>query len=218
MEPLETAQGELLPTRASLLRRLQGHDDSAGWQQGWREFFEFYHAILYRYACRQGLSECDAKDVVQEVVIGVAKGLPSFRYDPQKCRFKTWLFRIAHNRALDHLRRRAYRERGLLPAEAADAFLEDMPDSGTLAPDAAWDANFEASIRRTALELVSRRIQPMTMRLYLYHVVDGNDVRTTVDHFRESKIRASDVYVAKHRVQRAVDRELERLRGGGIPG
>ncbi len=45
----------------------------------------------------------DARDLVQESFIRVWSNL--HQYDP-RFRFSTWLFRIAHNLAIDHLRRR----------------------------------------------------------------------------------------------------------------
>src|SRR5664280_2531994 len=53
----------------------------------------------------------DARDVTQDVFIKVYGALDSF--DP-RFKFSTWLFRIAGNAAIDHLRRRRVR---LLPLE-----------------------------------------------------------------------------------------------------
>lgn len=44
-----------------------------------------------------------AHDLTQEVFVKVYNALD--RYDP-KYKFSTWIFRIAHNRAIDHLRKR----------------------------------------------------------------------------------------------------------------
>lgn len=214
MALLGSERGDSPPTRSSLLGRLRAHEDPSSWQQGWREFFECYHGVIYRYAIQRGLTAADAEDIVQDTVIGVAKSLPSFRYDPAQCRFKTWLFRIARNKVNDQFRL-SQRERYILPSQGDERLLEDVEDEATLAPDAAWDAIFEGNLRRAALERVSQRVQPMTMRLYLYHVVDGHDVPTTVHHFRESRITSSAVHLAKHRVQVAVDKELDRMHRGG---
>ena len=75
---------ELLPTRASLLSRLRD------WQNdSWREFFELYWKLIYNTARRYGLSDAEAQDVVQDTMIGVSRKIPSFRYDPEWCSFKT---------------------------------------------------------------------------------------------------------------------------------
>jgi len=52
---------------------------------------------------RMGLREDEAADVVQETMAKVYAKMPSFMF---RSSFKTWVFRIARNAALDHIRRR----------------------------------------------------------------------------------------------------------------
>ena len=49
----------------------------------------------------------DAEEVTQDVIMSVWQN--SGTYDPLKARFSTWITRIAHNRAVDELRRRRRR-------------------------------------------------------------------------------------------------------------
>lgn len=207
---------ELLPTRPSLLARLRNLDDSQNWQAGWEEFFALYHPVIYRRALKAGLVEADAEDVVQDIVIGIARKLPTFHYDPQKGSFKTWLFRIVRNKIVDHLRRRGRQNRGPLVAMAAELDAElpvdEVADEQTLSPDREWDLAWETNLRRAALDHVAQRVNPMTMRIYLYHVVDGHTVAETVEHFRESRVAEAAVHLAKHRVKKMLDRKLLELR------
>ena len=64
---------------------------------------------LHRYAARMTGSVIDGEDVVQEALVKAIEAFPGAASidDPEG-----WLFRIAHNAALDHLRRRARRETG----------------------------------------------------------------------------------------------------------
>jgi RNA polymerase sigma-70 factor, ECF subfamily len=48
------------------------------------------------------IDEAAVDDVTQDVLIAVARSVGSFRGD---ARFTTWLFRMARNLAVDHLRR-----------------------------------------------------------------------------------------------------------------
>ena len=54
-----------IPTRYSLLSRLQDWDD----QESWRVFFDTYWRLIYSVAARSGLTESEAQDVVQETII-----------------------------------------------------------------------------------------------------------------------------------------------------
>ncbi|MBV8835642.1 MAG: RNA polymerase sigma factor, partial [Alphaproteobacteria bacterium] len=58
---------------------------------------------LHRYCARMTGSAIDGEDVVQDALI---KALEAFDREPVASP-EAWLFRIAHNTALDHLRRRA---------------------------------------------------------------------------------------------------------------
>ena len=61
--------------------------------------FRYLHGIL--------LNEHDVRDVLQETFISVTKSRPP---DSLKAE-RTWMFRIAHNAAIDHIRRNRTRER-----------------------------------------------------------------------------------------------------------
>lgn len=71
-----SAGDEFIPTRLSLLSRLKRWDD----QESWRDFFDTYWKFLYSIALKAGLSDDDARDMVQETVVAVAKGLREGRF------------------------------------------------------------------------------------------------------------------------------------------
>ena len=62
---------------------------------------------LHRYCARMTGSVIDGEDVVQEAL---AKAIEAFSRIGELERPEAWLFRIAHNAALDHLRRRGRRQ------------------------------------------------------------------------------------------------------------
>jgi len=62
-----------------------------------------YFDSLYRYAYRLVHTAAAAEDVVQETCIKIWKYASSFKEDAM---VKPWLFRIAHNTAIDYLRKK----------------------------------------------------------------------------------------------------------------
>lgn len=77
---------------------------------------------LHRYAARMTGSITDGEDIVQETLARAYYSLPELHALPP---LRAWLFQIAHNRAIDHLRRYDLRMRRPLDAaldlpEAAD--------------------------------------------------------------------------------------------------
>jgi RNA polymerase sigma factor (sigma-70 family) len=79
---------------------------------------------LHRYCARMTGSIADGEDVVQDTLARAYYELPELKELPA---MRSWLFRIAHNRALDYLRR--YERRMEEPLEvAADIAADDVAE------------------------------------------------------------------------------------------
>jgi len=71
---------------------------------GWEKLVRRYESKIYNYGLRLTGNATDAMDLMQEVFMGVYRNLHRFRGD---AKFSSWIFRIAHNKAVDMNRRRA---------------------------------------------------------------------------------------------------------------
>ena len=87
-----------------VVRALKGRDD------GFEELVRRYQRPIVSYVYRMTGDYDAALDLTQEVFIKVYNSLA--RYRPEY-KFSTWIYRIAHNAAVDHLRRRPSRPQGL---------------------------------------------------------------------------------------------------------
>jgi RNA polymerase sigma-70 factor, ECF subfamily len=103
---------------------------------------------LHRYCARMAGSALDGEDIVQDALVKAA-----LHYDAAVVReAEAWLFRVAHNAALDFLRRRAL-ERSLF----VDAAVEDE-----LVPDVSEDPR--AAAETTAAALATFMHLPLAQR------------------------------------------------------
>ena len=59
---------DLIPRRASLLGRLKDWEDQACW----RDFFNTYWKLIYRFSLQRGLTHTEAEEVVQATLLAVA--------------------------------------------------------------------------------------------------------------------------------------------------
>jgi RNA polymerase sigma-70 factor (ECF subfamily) len=79
----------------------------AGRESGFEELVRRYQRPIAAYVYRMVGDYDAALDLTQEVFIKVYGSLS--RYRPE-FKFSTWIYKIAHNAAIDHLRRHATRE------------------------------------------------------------------------------------------------------------
>jgi len=188
-----------IATRRSLLSRLRNWED----RQSWEDFFTTYWRLIHQAALKAGLSETDAEDVVQEVVIAVAKKMPEFRYDPARGSFKGWLLQITRRRINDHLRRK-YRE----PATGAAA-LEQAAAPASL--ETFWDAEWDHHLLEAALRRVRSRVEPQPYQIFDCYVLKGWPVADVV---RTLGVSRNQVYLAKSRIGALVKHECTKLAQG----
>lgn len=69
----------------------------------WEKLVKRYESKIYNHGFRLTGNSSDAMDLMQEVFLGVYRNLHRFRGD---AKFSSWIFRIAHNKAVDMNRRK----------------------------------------------------------------------------------------------------------------
>jgi RNA polymerase sigma-70 factor (ECF subfamily) len=212
-----------IPTRQSLLARLKDLDD----QQSWGEFFDAYWRLIHTTARKAGLTEIEAQEVVQEVMIAAARKMPGFTYQPGKDSLKGWLLSVTRWKVADQFRKRDKVGQasslpnagkivvgaGKMPALLSDdtartSTVERVPDPGSLALDAIWDEEWRENLMRSALERVKQTVNPAQYEMYHLHVVQGFKPR---DAARALGVNTAAVYLAKHRVGWLLRKEIARL-------
>ena len=73
---------------------------------------EAHYESVYRMAWRLIGTREEAQDVAQDVCVKLASAVRSFRGGAE---FSTWLYRVAYNTAIDHIRARERLRRGERP-------------------------------------------------------------------------------------------------------
>ena len=61
--------------------------------------------MLLAFLLKQGLQEDEAHDVVQDLFVKLLGKIHT--YEREQCKFRTWLFSVAHHTLIDRARRRA---------------------------------------------------------------------------------------------------------------
>ncbi len=140
-----------------------------GSQDAFRELVRRFERPVYSLVLRMIQDPATAEDLAQEVFVKAFRALGS--YDP-RWKFSSWLFKIAHNTTIDHLRRGAPET---VPLEAG----EDEEGRGglvaVLADESAEDPGAAAERHDLArsLESAIRRLRPDYRMAVLMFYVHG---------------------------------------------
>jgi RNA polymerase sigma-70 factor (ECF subfamily) len=130
---------------SGLIARAQGGDHRA-----FAVLVRQYQDRVFRFILQLVGARDEAMDLTQETFMKAHQALPGWRPEAQ---FRTWLFRIAHNTALDVLRRRKHIEFVSFSDLPAGEEHHALPDPGRQ-PD-------ERLADRQSIELLERTLQEL---------------------------------------------------------
>ena len=104
----------------SLVQRAQNND-----QEAFAQLYEEHFDKIYRYLALRIGNEMEAEDMTQQVFLNALQSISSFRW--KGVPFSAWLYRIAHNQAVDHLRKN--KKRSSVPLDESLVSSGDSPHS-----------------------------------------------------------------------------------------
>jgi RNA polymerase sigma-70 factor, ECF subfamily len=133
---------------------------SRGDMAAFRELVEAYKKKMYHFALDMVGDPADAEDISQEVFLKVFRGFKTFKRD---AKLSSWLYRIAYNASIDHLRRKSLAPDPVEDAvlDAASAGFSESPSS----PDPARTA--ENRLLRARVEKALQKVSPRERTVFL---------------------------------------------------
>lgn len=193
-------------TRISLLHRLNEKPDD---QKSWAEFVSVYGPTIRLWCQHWGLQESDALDVTQNVLVRLTTRLPKFEYDQSKS-FRGWLKTLTHHAWHDFITESGYRHRG-----SGDSGVHEQLQSAEAKSDLAArvEAAFDKELLEIAIGRVKQRVAAATWEAFHRTAFDGVAPQEVADALR---MRVSQVYLAKHRVQKQLQEEIEALEAEAV--
>lgn len=129
------------------------------------QLLERYQAQIYRFARRVCRDREDARDVLQETMLAVAKGLREFRGDAS---FSTWLFTIARSFCVKKRRRSKFAPREERSIDAEPAAAARLGDDRPLPDEVVAHKELEG-----ALDAAIETLAPMYRDVLLLRDVEG---------------------------------------------
>lgn len=187
-------------TRASLILRLQDADDVAAWD----EVVGIYSPVIFRVAVGRGFQAADAENVVQEVLLAVARSVTQWLQRTDRGSFRAWLLRIARNETFDLINARATRTLGA-DGHAAEQLLADLPVNSDLS--SVMDFEYERAVFRWASEQVCDSVAKHTWQAFWLTQVEGLSVDEVSSQLN---LRPGNIYFARSRVMARIKELVKR--------
>lgn len=160
-----SVEGSPQPDDLTLVRQAQAGDANA-----YDELVRRYQRQIYGVVYHMTSHHEDANDLTQEAFVKAWQALKSFKGDSS---FFTWIYRIAVNRTLNHLKQRKFRDgKHAMSLNDLDVEAEHHPDLVALASD-------KTPRRALALEELKEKLNVALQRLSENHriVVTLHDIQ-----------------------------------------
>jgi RNA polymerase sigma-70 factor (ECF subfamily) len=162
-----------------------------------------YGPLVYYWCRRSGVSDEDAKDLVQQVFAKVFTALSAFRKEEPSDTFRGWLRTIARHAICDYARSRRNRTAAEGGTEALEK-LQGLPDPALFEETATLTEGHSDLVTR-ALQLIQSEFPERAMKAFQLTVMQGLNATEAA---RQLRITPEAVRKAKSRVLRRLREEL----------
>lgn len=136
----------------------------AGRESGFEELVRRYQRPIAAYVYRMVGDYDVALDLTQEVFIKVYNSLSRYR---SEFKFSTWIYKIAHNAAIDHLRRHTTREQAFSSSDAGER-AESAIESRRMSPEQESERNERCSEIEGIVQLLPHAYRELILLRHSY--------------------------------------------------
>ena len=150
-------------TRSSVLKAVANTENAAAWNR----LFDLYAGVVFSMARHKGLKPEDADDIVQVVFADLARNLPTFKYDREKGRFRSYLTGLVNWRVVDRLKA------SKRDAELKANFWKEVKAAG--GDDEFSEREWQAAAMKEALRRMKPSVSPEHYAAFVASAVEGQD-------------------------------------------
>lgn len=204
-------------TDPSMLMKVQGYLssksqklDSSTTTTEWDAFYESYSRIIRRFASACGMQDCDVDECSQEVWVAVVDGLNKFEHNPERARFRSWLYRIVSNKAADIVRTKT-KHAAISLNDSRRSF--SLSDSGQTIQLKDLDAAWRNELLREALIRLKDSNKDRDYNIFVRRTVKSVPA---ADVAEEYQMTDGAVRVVDHRLRKQLQSILKSLTDGQI--
>jgi RNA polymerase sigma factor (sigma-70 family) len=182
-------------TRQTLIQRLtNSYDDSS-----WEEFIEIYSPYICAIMLRMNVMNHDVEDLKQNILLSAWKALPNFKYEREKCKFRTWLSMVCRNAVYKYYQKQSKDKKKLLGASESETSFEAEIEKIA-------DDEWNKFVAEKAFESIKNDFSEKVLEIFL--LSGSKNDQEVSDKF---EVALNSVRVYRMRVQKALLKEVHRL-------
>jgi RNA polymerase sigma-70 factor, ECF subfamily len=140
----------------------------AGDLDAFEELYAAHAGKLFSVACRMLGNQSDAEDILQEIFLSAHRKLDGFRGDAA---LGTWLYRLAMNQCLDHLRSRS----------ARTSQVTDVLDDEPALYEAGSPGLAEQTVAKMDIERALAQLPDGCRAVFVLHDIEGLEHREVAE-------------------------------------
>lgn len=188
-----------LNTRKTLLERVKKLRDDNSWE----DFALYYKGYIFAVIQGMGMTNQDAEDLSQKVLLKLWKNLPDYEYRPGNCKFRTWLCTVIRSEVYSWLRSQQSQDRRI------EKYRNNLDDNSFTVPEIEKIAENEWKdhIGKMAWENIKDSFSQNVIEAFLMFT-DGKGTREIAESLG---VEENTVNVYKKRVRDKLCKEINLL-------
>jgi RNA polymerase sigma-70 factor (ECF subfamily) len=185
-------------TRPSLIVRLKGERN----ELAWTEFVSAYEPFLRWLIERQAVPERHVPDVVQQVLLGIARSVDGWRDDGDPASFRRWLNRVARNVVVKFMSR----ERRQIGGQGGTDLLEILDNVPDPSDDQAQKYEYELVV--WAADQVRGEFRETSWRAFWATVIENGPVAEVA---AQLGVTPGSIYMSRSRIMTRIRAKVKEV-------
>jgi RNA polymerase sigma-70 factor (ECF subfamily) len=187
-------------TRYTLIQKLQKKELND--EEAWELFASTYESFIIAILIKLQINPEEARDLKQDILIKLWEKLPSFEYEPNRSKFRTWVYSITKNTAISHIRSQSSEQKRI-----ERYFSEDESEKSS-AFDKLFMQEWQLFISNKALERIKEDFTPQSLAIFKKCLAGADSAELA----KEYDLQANSIVRIKNRVKEQLMLEITKLR------
>lgn len=178
--------------------------DLKDWRSSeWNTFFSNFNAPLRALAASYNLNDHDVDDVVQEILVAMAKQFQKEKFDSIKGSLFAWVMKFAKWRMIDVIRSNKVKQKYFVSDDAAaERYIDDRFNM-----DKKYESDHQVEVVLAAMNSISNT-KSKEYRIFYDMFVNNMEIEDVMEKHDASR---TSVYLSKCRMLKKIKAEMMRI-------